>query len=173
MGFRVCDTDTVAHRLMGKGSLVYARLLDCFGEEMLSKNGEIDRSVLGRIVFRDSELRGRLNAIVHPAVRNFLADWIVEQRTFGQPAAAEIPLLFESGMDGLDWDAVMCISSREDLVVERLAARGMDRAQALERIYAQMALAEKERRSSCVVANNGSLNEFEDAIRSAVHMIMG
>ena len=171
MGFSVCDADRVAHRLMEKGEPVHQRVVDHFGTRILSDDGRIARPVLGNIVFGNPEERKVLDGLVHPAVEQELRDWIAERRAQRQDAAVLLPLLFESGMEALDWDAVVCVSSNAELVFQRLEKRGLDRREAQLRVASQMPLEEKERRANQVVPNTGTLNELEQSMKEAVNRI--
>lgn len=173
MGFAILDTDVLAHGLMRKGSPVHQEIVARFGEHILSDDGEIFRPVLGKIVFDDLEKRALLNRLVHPAVRSELDQWIGERRSGGQRAAGLVPLLFESAMQDLDWDATICVSSREPLVVQRLEERGLDSTEARQRINAQMPLADKEALADAVIRNNGTRRELELAVRETVEAMMG
>ena len=168
MGFEVCDADRVAHGLMKKGTPVYRQVVARFGKHILSDDGEISRSILGKTVFENPGERDALNGLVHPAVRQKLAGWMAEKRNQGNDAAVLVPLLFESGMDSLELDAVLCVSCPEELVFQRLEKRGLNRADAERRISAQMPLSEKERRADFTVPNAGTLQELKEAIREAV-----
>ncbi len=171
MGFAVLDADVVARDLMDKGSPVFREVVDHFGERILSSEGEIARPILGKIVFEDSEERGVLNGLVHPAVRKRLSKWISERRAEGRSAAVLIPLLFESGMESLGFDAVLCVSSPEAEVFRRLERRGLSRREAEQRIRSQMPTREKEKRANYVVPNGGTLGELELATRKTVDAI--
>jgi dephospho-CoA kinase len=168
MGYGVIDADHVAHVLMAKGTGVFKDIVEYFGERILSDEGEICRSALGAIVFADTEKRERLNALVHPAVRSRIERWISERRERRECGAVQIPLLFESRMNDLDWDGILCVSASDTLVLERLRNRGMDKDAALKRIRSQMPLIEKERLSDYVIRNLGSLQELEGATRQAL-----
>lgn len=172
MGFRVCDADRVAHQLMAKGTPVFSSIVGYFGDRILTQEGEISRPLLGKIVFEDNDKRLHLNRLVHPAVKDALTEWITERREKGDNAAVQIPLLFESGMESLDWDAIICVASPEDLVFERLEKRGMDRQESMNRVRSQMPPAEKERRSDRVINNFGTLQELEMATRVVVQSLM-
>jgi dephospho-CoA kinase len=168
MGFATCDADQVAHRLMARGMPVYHSIVAAFGGDVLDDEKEISRSQLGKIVFDHPDQRLVLNHLVHPAVYHVLEQWISERRTEGENAAVQLPLLFESGMNVLDWDAVICVSSEEPQVYERLERRGINRQEARQRIDAQMPLLEKERLSDQVIRNIGTLQELEKATRMVV-----
>jgi dephospho-CoA kinase len=171
MGYRACDADHVAHALMAKGTAVFEDLVAVFGKRILSDDGEISRPALGAIVFEDTEMRARLNARIHPAVRSAVEHWISERRVRREHGAVQIPLLFESGMNDLDLDAIICVSASDAAVLERLKKRGIDHDAAMKRIRSQMPLAEKERLSDFVIRNHGSLQELEEATRQAVQRL--
>jgi dephospho-CoA kinase len=168
MGFVVCDADRVAHQLMGKGMPIYQQVVAHFGSVILAENGEISRAVLGKLVFENSAEREVLNALVHPAVSDELRRWMAKQRAEKQDAAVLLPLLFESGMETLDWDAIGCVSSSEELVFERLEKRGFNRDTARIRIEAQLPLAEKMRRSDFIILNNGTIAELKQVVQDVV-----
>lgn len=171
MGFVMCDADLVAHEVMKHGTPVFRRIVEHFGETILSDNGEISRPLLGQLIFEDPEERKILNELVHPAVRDVLADWIADKKKQGKNAAVQIPLLYESGMESLDWDAVVCISSSEETMIERLLTRGLSRKDAELRIASQMPLSEKETRADLVVPNSGTFKELEKATRGIIESI--
>lgn len=172
IGFAVCDADRVAHDLMDKGSPVFQRVVDHFGGHILSEAGDISRPVLGKLVFDDPSKLRDLNALVHPAVRRALEEWLERQRAEHTPAAVLLPLLYESGMEDLNWDAVVCVSSPERDVFQRLEKRGLSPEEAEKRVHSQMPLAEKEERADVVIPNIGTLGELELAVRKTVGAIM-
>ena len=173
MGYAVCDADRVAHELMKKGTPVFDQVVDRFGTQILADDGEIFRPILGELVFKDPAEREALNGLVHPAVRESLEQWISGKRGAGENAAVLIPLLFESGMQNLEWDAVLCVSSHETDVFQRLEARGLSRAEAEKRIHSQMPLADKEKLADHVVPNHGTFGELELVVRKTVEAIEG
>ena len=173
MGFSVCDTDRIAHDLMKKGTPAYDQIIDHFGEKILSDGGEINRKDLGKIIFGNLEQRIFLNNVVHPAVRIFLEEWLLEKKQLGQPAAALVPLLFESGMEDLKWDAVVCVSSDESDVLNRLKKRGLNKKEAEKRVHAQLSLVEKENQSDFVIQNKKTLSELDLVTRKTVQTIAG
>jgi len=170
LGFTVCDTDRVAHELMRKGCPVYQQVVESFGIGILRENGEIDRSKLGKIVFKETGKRQLLNSLVHPAVKEWLVDWLAVQAVERRNVAVQIPLLFESGLTDL-WDAVICVSSNKTLVRRRLAKRGLSETEIEARIRAQLPLEEKEKRSDYVIYNNGTLEELRKQTKQIISRI--
>jgi dephospho-CoA kinase len=166
-GFSVLDTDYLAHKLMQSGEAVFNAVVERFGTEILTEKGEIDRAVLGEIVFADPDAREDLNALVHPAVIEGVKAWADKQ---DQDAAVLIPLLFEVGWTE-GWDAVVCVASDRETIVDRLRQRGLDRAAAEKRIEAQMPLSEKVARADFMIENNASLDALRVETLSLVDRI--
>jgi len=155
-GFSVLDTDVVAHELMKADSSVFEKVVERFGESVVGEDGELDRKILGDKVFGDPAARNELNDLVHPAVIAAVKQWRLEQ---GGDVAVLVPLLFEIGwVDG--WDVILCVSSNESLIYQRLEKRGLNEAEVRKRIAAQMPLTEKEKKSDFIIRNNRSLKEL-------------
>ena len=153
-GCEVLDTDAVVHALEASGGAAVAPIVAAFGPEVLAPDGGIDRRRLGQKVFADEPSRLQLNGIVHPLVREKLTGWLAAPGD--RPKVAVIPLLVEVGWDG-DWDAGICVACADVEQVRRLQARGLSAAEAHARLAAQLPLAEKMRRASCVVLNDGDI----------------
>lgn len=170
-GLRVLDTDIVGHDVIRQGQPAHEELLRVFGEEIRNSLGEIDRSRLGSLVFENREKRLQLNKIVHPRIREAWSAWMDERRQSKEPAAAMIPLLFESGADDWPWDAIVCVSSTPELVHARLRARGHSEEEALRRVAAQLPLAEKETRSDFIISNHTTLKMLALRTREVLNQI--
>jgi len=160
-GIPVCDADEVAHALMNTDVALGAALREAFGPGIADADGTIDRTRLGRLVFRDATARERLNRLVHPPVRSALLAWR-RALAASQPAAcaALIPLLFEAGMDR-DWDITVCVAAAPAVQEARLRARGLSADEARHRMAAQMPMADKIARSDFVMLNNGGMDVIE------------
>ncbi|HEY8680071.1 MAG TPA: dephospho-CoA kinase, partial [Candidatus Dormibacteraeota bacterium] len=108
------------------------------------------------IVFNDKQALERLNAIVHPLVREWTAARLTEAAEDGvEIAVQDVPLLFENGYDPLfRWTIMVWVP--EALQLERLLARGMPEADARARIANQLPIDEKRTRASYVIDNSGT-----------------
>jgi len=169
-GFKVLDSDFLAHELMRKGRAVYRKVIEYFGDGILAADGEIDRKKLGQKVFSDPQAREALNRLVHPAVIESATNWIRECRESGEDAAVLVPLLFEAGWTAA-WDAVVCVTAPEEQVIQRLEKRGLPKAEAMRRIGAQMPQQEKAARADFTVENGGTPDALRDRIIGLVEKI--
>jgi dephospho-CoA kinase len=161
LGVTVIDADEGTRAVQAPGSAGLRLLADAFGEEILTPEGTLDRPRLAAIAFADPTSRNRLNEIVHPLVRRWMAERQQEATSRGDPLVVlDVPLLFETrGVDGLD--AVILVYAPEELQLKRLTElRGMDERAARERIAAQMPIEEKRRLASHVIPNTGTLEEL-------------
>jgi dephospho-CoA kinase len=161
LGATVIDADEATRAVQAPGSPGLQQLVEAFGPEILTPDGALDRPRLAAIAFSDPEARRRLNEIVHPLVREWMAERQREAAERGDAAVVlEVPLLFETrGAEGLD--AVVLVYAPEDVQLKRLIeARGMDEQAARARIASQMPIEEKRRLASHVIPNTGTLEEL-------------
>ena len=170
-GISVCEADELAHTALSPDTKVYAGIIDAFGEGILDEAGQIDRRKLGEVVFEDRGKLARLNALVHPYVKEKISNWIADQERLGQKMAVVIiPLLFEAGMES-GWDAVICVGCHPDVQQKRLIGRGLSIEECRQRIAAQMPQSDKIKNSDFVIWNDGSESLFEQKIDDVLEMI--
>jgi dephospho-CoA kinase len=165
LGVTVIDADEATRAVQAPGSEGLRRLVEEFGPEILAPDGSLDRPRLAAIAFRDPEARLRLNAIVHPRVREWMAERQREAEARGEAVAVlDIPLLYETRGDA-GFDAVVLVYAPEELQVRRLVElRGMQERAARERIAAQMPIEEKRRLASHVIVNTGTLEDLRGEV---------
>lgn len=168
-GAVVIDADRIGHETYRPGAPGWARVVAAFGEQVVATDGTIDRQRLGAIVFSDPAKLTELNAIVHPLIREAIADQLAAMR--GAPRApavvVEAALLVEARWDSLV-DEVWVVTAPRAAVEERLRAqRGLQPAAVAARARAQLSDAERAARADVVIANDGSL----DALRERVAAI--
>jgi dephospho-CoA kinase len=161
-GCRTLDLDQAARDAVAPGSEALAEIVAAFGERVL-KNGVLDRAALGALVFADAEARVRLNAIVHPRVRELERRWAA-----GQPKGAvlvtDAALLVETGAH-LRFDRLVVVHCEPAVQLARLRARdGLDERSAQARIDAQMPAAEKKAFGHFLIDSSGAP---EDTSRAA------
>ncbi len=150
LGVPVHDADAAVHRLMARGGRAVPEIARAFPEVVV--DGVVDRQRLGARVFRDPAALRRLEAILHPKVRQEAHDFVKRQRRRGAPVVVlDIPLLFETGGERL-CDAVIVVSAPRFVQDARVLRRpGMTRERLAEIRARQLADAIKRRRADHVV----------------------
>lgn len=139
-GAVIVDADQIVRDVQAPGSPVLARISEAFGAAVIAPDGSLDRAALGAKVFGHAGLLARLNAIVHPAVRE------ESQRRFDAALADDaeavviydVPLLVEARVDD-PWDLIVVAHAPAAVRRQRLVdLRGMDENAAQDRIDAQV-----------------------------------
>jgi dephospho-CoA kinase len=173
-GVPVVRADELAREAVAPGSSGLAEVVEAFGPGILLADGSLDRAALGDRVFRDREARTCLERILHPRIGALRDRWMARRREEGTLlAVAEIPLLFEVGLEG-DFDVVVCVDSPEAVRLERLMKeRGMEEAEGRRIMDAQMPSGEKRRRAHFVLDNQGSREELREKSRALLEILRG
>lgn len=151
------DADVLAHRAILKGAPAYAKVVRAFGEFMLGPDGEIDRARLAQLVFSDAPAMARLEAVVHPLVRQAVDVLIGQSRR--PVAVVEAIKLIESSL-AKECDAVWVVDAPEPARRERLIRkRGLTDTDARQRLAAQAPQEDKVRAADVVIHNAASFDQ--------------
>ncbi len=132
LGATVVDTDEISRALAGAQGAALEELRKAFGDSFFGGDGALDRAAMRSLVFEDAEARGKLEAILHPAIRAAADRALAEAR--GPYAILVVPLLFETrGYVGRA-ARTLVVDCAEELQVERTAARSGLAPEAVRRI---------------------------------------
>jgi len=161
LGALVIDSDQLAREVIERGSPGYEEVITAFGDSILSE-GQIDRAKLAAVVFKEKDLRKKLESIIHPFVRE-AAEKLARNLPSGAILVNQIPLLVES--DGAKrFDYVVTVSADEDIRRERLRLRGLKDYEITERMAAQVADLDREKIANYILRNDGSIDELTRAV---------
>ena len=164
LGIPCVDTDVIAHQLTAPGGAAIAAIRSAFGDEAIAANGAMDRAVMRARVFAEPALRLRLEAILHPLIRQeSLRQLAVLQAPY---VLLGVPLLFETHLfDGVVQRSLL-VDCSEQVQQERVMARsGLDAAQVAAIMAAQMYRAQRRLLADDVIDNSGD----ETALALQVH----
>ncbi len=159
LGFPIVDADIAARDVTALGSDGLAEIVAVFGNGALNADGELDRAAMRRHVFEDDQARQRLEAIVHPRVREALR--AASEIAPGPYAIVVIPLLAEGGgRNGYPWlDRILIVDAALELQMTRLLQRdAVDEELAMCMIAAQAHRHERLAIADDVLVNNGELD---------------
>ena len=156
-GVAMVDTDDLSRALTAPGQPTLAEIQKHFGAQILAADGGLNRAELARLVFADEAARKKLEAILHPPIRERwlaqVAAWRAEQKPI---AVVVIPLLFETGAE-TQFDRVVCVACSPATQSVRLTARGWTPAQIAARNAAQWPVQKKMDAAHHVVWSEGAL----------------
>ena len=154
-GLSVVDSDDLARDAVRPGQRALEEIRTAFGGRFIQTDGHLDRAEMATHVFADPEARERLEAIIHPCVREAWRTAIGEWREAGQSGVVVIPLLFEVGAEE-HFDTILCVACTEPTQRDRLRRRGWTDEQIDQRLAAQMPIAEKMQSAHCILWNEGT-----------------
>jgi dephospho-CoA kinase len=164
LGVPVLDTDRISRDVVAPGMPTLARLVAEFGPEVLDSQGRYDRARMRERVFNDPEQRRKLEAIMHPAIREELARRSAEAG--GDYQIHVIPLLVETGRPEA-YDRVLVVDCPESAQIERLVARdGTSREQAEKILAAQASRADRLNAAHDVIENTGTLADLRRFVQT-------
>lgn len=160
VGIPVIDTDLITHSLYNKQSEVYDELVETFGQRIVLENKDINRQVLGQMIYNDRERRCTLNRIVHPNVKRIALDEIEKYKQLNHKViVVDVPLLFETDFNELV-DITLVVYIGPDLQHQRLMDRdGINESFAWSKINSQMPLKEKRDLADYVIDNSHSISD--------------
>ena len=159
LGATIVDTDVIAHALTAPGGEAMPRIRDAFGDGVIAADGSLDRNAMRALAFADPKARKRLEAILHPMIR---------EESERQCAAASgdyvilaVPLLIESGTYRERCDRVCVVDCPETLQVARVQARnGLTDPQIRAIMAAQASRDERRAAADDIVDNGGTLDQL-------------
>ena len=173
---RILLADEASHEVMQKGGRIYEPLVALLGSSVLDSSGEINRKEMAARIFSHEELLGRVNALIHPAVREFILEAVAEEREKAAAGAEdtvdyfflEAALLIECGYRSVvdEMWYIYC-----DLAVrrERLKkSRGYSDGKIDSILSSQLTEAEFRSGSDVVIDNSGNLEDAYRQIREAL-----
>ncbi len=163
LGAVIIDGDVLAREVVAKGTPGLESVIEAFGEDLLTLEGELDRPAMGAIVFNDEEKRKQLESIVHPLVFERYA--ALEAATgLDDVVIHDIPLLAESGRAG-EFDAVVVVDVPEEVQMERmLRDRGWTEADSRARIASQATREDRLAIATHVIENVGTLDDLRSRV---------
>jgi dephospho-CoA kinase len=162
LGASIVDTDLLAREVVAPGSALLPRIVAHFGDQVLQKDGSLDRAQLRERVFADPAERQWLESVTHPAIRE-LTDARCETAT-GRYVIVAIPLLVET-QGAKRFDRVLVVDCEPELQLARLQARdGMTRAQASRMLAAQVSREQRLVVAHDVIRNDGDIAGLRDQV---------
>ncbi|SFI81566.1 dephospho-CoA kinase [Thermoflavimicrobium dichotomicum] len=162
-GAYIVDADQIAREVVEPGTEGARKVREQFGDHVFFSNGQLNRAVLGEMIFKDRSLRFKLNQILHPIIMKEM-----EKRTnliYKQDAQAiviwDVPLLIEENLTKFV-EKVIVVYIPESIQLERLMKRNqLSKEEAYHRIAAQLSIEEKRRYADFLIDNSRTLENTE------------
>ena len=166
-GFLTIDADLIAHKLLDENSNKIATM---FGEQYV-ENGKVLRKELAKIIFSNEENKLKLEALLHPLIKEEI---IKESRIFesqNKPYFVDIPLFFEKMNYPISKSLV--IYTPKELQIQRLMKRdNIDENEAKLKISNQMDIEEKRKLANMVIDNSQNLKHLQNEVERIIGEII-
>ena len=150
------DTDQLCRQQMQQGKPGYDMFTKVFGQRFLFADGALNKQLLREVVFTDRAVKMELESILHPLVRQEVAEYYRHCCASGKNLVVEVPLLFESGWQH-DFAVWVVVSVPEEQSFNRVVLRDGMAPGEIQLVYAsQWPLAEKLKYAHFVIDNSGT-----------------
>ena len=173
LGAQVIDADALAREIVEPHQPAWNEIVDTFGNEILQSDQTLNRKKLRKLVFDEPNARKQLEAITHPKIRRLAQEKIAKSAATGASLVVyEAPLLFETRIH-LWLRPVILVACDTATQKRRLQKRdNLTEAEIEQHLGAQMSLEEKRKLADYVIENNGTIEELESAVKTAVQTIL-
>ena len=173
-GVPIFDADQNARDAVAKGSKGLAMVVESFGNEYLTADGELNRPKVSELVFRDKQALKTLEGILHKIVWENAEGFLKEQQEQGAKLAVlDVPLLIETGWHQQVDKVWLVAVSRQQQIERAMLRSGMTEAEVVARINAQMSLEEKRKYADVVLDNSGSLEQTLAQVQGELKKLLG
>jgi dephospho-CoA kinase len=163
---RYIDADAVVHRLYQSGQPIALKVAEAFGPAVVASDGGVDRKTLGEIVFQDAEAMRRLEAIVHPAVGQALANELDSVSPSGIAVIDAVKLL-EGGSGAFCQSKWLVVCTEEQELARLMTRNRLSEEEALARMRAQPSVEDRLPLVDEVIDNSGPLEETHRQVAAA------
>ena len=164
-GFAVFNCDQYAKMATHASNPCFASRVDILTEDVLDKSGDIDRKKMADIIFLDEQKRLAVNSVVHPYVKEGMRHFF-EVRKDEPFVFAEVPLLFEAGMED-EFDEICVVTCKKETAVARMMEdREYTKTQAENRYRCQIDPEKQISKADTVIENDGDLKQLNSAVNA-------
>lgn len=139
-GAKIINCDTLAHSLYEPGAMCFDAIVSHFGPSVVGDNGQIDRKVLGAIVFSDPSKLAELNDIIWPKLLEVVKGKIREahEKEGYQVVVMEAAILLQAGWEQECHEIWSMIIPRDEAIRRIIERNGLTEEAARQRIDSQM-----------------------------------
>ncbi len=168
-GFDIIDCDMICREIVKKGKPCLSEIISAFGKEIITAEGELNRSKLGKIIFSDESKRLALNGIMYPYVSYIVIKSILSEKN--NFVVLDAPTLFESGIDDI-CDKIVCVVAKKSILIQRIIERdAISPELAADRLNSQNSIQFYIDKSDYSVFNDGNKEELINSVLKVIDAI--
>lgn len=158
LGIPVIDADLISREVVEPGQPGLLKLLQKFGPEILTQDGQLNRPALAKKLFHNEAVRQQVNQLLHPLIYDRMFERVAAFQSQGEALVfLDIPLLFETQTKNL-FDDIWLVYVPETIQLERLMKRDqLSQEAAVARIASQLSIEEKRLLADVIIDNSGTI----------------
>ena len=165
-GAVIVDADLIVRELQQPGAEIFRRMVEMFGDKVLAADGSLDRAAVANEVFKDTEILGKLNLLIHPVVRRVMNERVENYRDTDKVVVLDIPLLVENPREGLD--GILVVDLDPQIAIERIVdQRKMSIDDAKARVSRQSSREQRLAIANHVIDNSGDRDALAKKVETA------
>ncbi len=167
-GVMVLDADEISRQVTDVGGVALPEIAELLGPRAITAQGALNRKYVASLVFSEKKKLDKLSSIIHRYVLSTIAEEIAkaaEKKV--KLVVLDVPLPVRHGFVDV-CNQIWVVSTRDDIRLERLVLRGMDRDDARKRMAMQMTREEYEELADIVLENDGTIDELIEKVEKAV-----
>jgi len=162
LGAEIVDADKISHSIVSKNKPLYKEIVNHFGSQILNEQEELNRPLLRKIIFNDSEEKAWLEDLMHPAIKNTILGIVKESQN--PYIILSVPLLLESGNYEFV-DRVLVIDVPESLQLERIGKRDNISAELAQNIIkSQISRGERNKKADDIIINDAPIEDIRKLV---------
>jgi len=162
LGAEIVDADKISHSIVSKNKPHYKEIVNHFGSQILNEQEELNRPLLRKIIFNDSEEKAWLEDLMHPAIKNTILGIVKESQN--PYIILSVPLLLESGNYEFV-DRVLVIDVPESLQLERIGKRDNISAELAQNIIkSQISRGERNKKADDIIINDAPIEDIRKLV---------
>ena len=165
-GAVIVDADLIVRELQQPGAEIFRRMVEMFGDKVVAADGSLDRAAVANEVFKDTEILGKLNLLIHPVVRRVMNERVEKYRDTDKVVVLDIPLLVENPREGLD--GILVVDLDPQIAIERIVdQRKMSIDDAKARVSRQSSREQRLAIANHVIDNSGDRDALAKKVEAA------
>ena len=165
-GAVIVDADLIVRELQQPGAEIFLRMVEMFGDKVVTADGSLDRAAVANEVFNDAETLGKLNLLIHPVVRRVMNERVESYRNTDEVVVLDIPLLVENPREGLD--GILVVDLDPQIAIERIVdQRKMSIDDAKARVSRQSSREQRLAIANHVIDNSGDRDALAKQVEIA------
>ena len=156
-GGKIVDADKFSHMALAKNSPTYKRIISCFGQDILKKDGAISKKKLSKVVFSDKKTLKKLTNIIHPFVIGKIKNAVKDKKK-KDLIIIDAPLLIEARLTPIVDKLIVVVTNRKTQL-SRCKKRKFKKEEVMRRIKNQLPLSKKTKMADYIIDNNSTLKK--------------